>query len=61
MTGNEVLHNIVTTKLVRLTEIELNKSHSKFRTSDISLMHFLFVMVWHKEILTATDFSFSLV
>jgi hypothetical protein len=45
MTGNEVLHNIVTTKLVRLTEIELNKSHSKFRISDISLMHFLFVMV----------------
>jgi len=36
MSESKVLHNTVTVKLVRLTEINLNKPYSKFRNSDFS-------------------------
>ena len=45
MSGSKVLHITVTVKLVRLTEINLNKPYSIFRNSDVPLTQFLFGMI----------------
>jgi hypothetical protein len=45
LSGSKVLHNSVTVKLVRLTEMNLNKPYSKLRNSDVFLTQFLFRMI----------------
>jgi hypothetical protein len=58
----ELLYNILTEfsvliKLIRLIRMSLNETYSKFRVRKINRIHFLFRMVWRKEMMYSHCFS----